>query len=86
MDGAYDGRASRDAMTDRGADAIIPPRRNAKPWKKDSPGAGARNEALRFITRFGRTLWRKSSGDHRRSRVETKPFGTLLRNALPANG
>ena len=39
-DGAYDGRACRDAVADRGAEAIIPPRRNAKPWKKDSPGRG----------------------------------------------
>ncbi|VDS10846.1 DNA-invertase hin [Paracoccus haematequi] len=29
-DGAYDGRACRDANADRGAEAIIPPRRNAK--------------------------------------------------------
>ena len=69
-DGAYDGRACRDAIADRGAEAIIPPRRNAKPWKKDSPGAGARNEALRAIGRVGRTIWRRWSGYHRRSRVE----------------
>ena len=55
-DGAYDARGCRDAIADRGADAIIPPRRNAKPWKKDSPGAGARNEALRAIKRLGRTI------------------------------
>ena len=71
-DGAYDGRACRDAVANRGADAIIPPRRNARPWKKDSPGAGARNEALRAMKRFGRALWRKWSGYHRRSHVETK--------------
>jgi IS5 family transposase len=71
-DGAYDGRACRDAIAVKGAEAIIPPRRNAKPWTKDSPGAAARNEALRAIKRFGRTLWRKWSGYHRRSRAETK--------------
>ena len=71
-DGAYDGRACRDAIADRGAEAIVPPRRNAKPWKRDSPGAAGRNEALRAIKRFGRTIWRKWSGTHRRSRVETK--------------
>ena len=59
VDGAYDGRACRDAVASRGADAIIPPRRNAKPWKKSSPSAGARNEALRAIGRFGRTPWRR---------------------------
>ena len=61
----------------RGAEAIIPPRRNAKPWKKDSPGAAGRNEALRAIKRLGRTIWRRWSGYHRRGRVETKPLGTL---------
>ena len=71
-DGAYDGRACRDAIAGRGADAIIPPRRNAKPWKKDSPGAKPRNEALRAIERLGRAIWRRWSGYHRRSRVETK--------------
>ena len=76
MDGAYDGRACRDAIADRGAEAIIPPRRNAKPWKTDSPGAGARNEALRAIERLGRTIWRRWSGDHRRSHVGTRPFET----------
>ena len=71
-DGAHDGRACRDAIALRGAEAVIPPRRNAKPWKKDSPGAAARNEALRAIKRLGRTLWRRWSGYHRRSRAETK--------------
>jgi hypothetical protein len=56
----------------RGAAAIIPPRKNAKPWKPDSAGAIARNEALRASRRFGRTIWRRWSGYHRRSRVETK--------------
>ena len=71
-DGAYDGRACRDAIALRGAEAIIPPRRNAKPLKTDSPGARGRNNDLRGIKRFGRTLWRKWSGYHRRSRVETR--------------
>lgn len=71
-DGAYDGRACRDAIALRGAEAVIPPRRNAKPWKKDSPGAATRNEALRAIKRLGRTLWRRWSGYHRRSRAEIK--------------
>ena len=71
-DGAYDGRACRDAIAARGADAIIPPRRNARPWKKDSPGALGRNEALRAIRRVGRAIWRRWSGYHRCSRIETK--------------
>ena len=71
-DGAYDGRACRDAIASRGAEAIIPPRRNAKPLKKDSPGARGRDDDLRAMKRFGRALWRKWSGYHRRSRIETK--------------
>ncbi|MCU0905722.1 MAG: IS5 family transposase, partial [Tabrizicola sp.] len=35
-------------------------------------GAVARNEALRASKRLGRTLWRRWSGCHRRSRAETK--------------
>ncbi len=37
-DGAYDTRKCHDAIAERGAAAVIPPRRNAKPWKADSPG------------------------------------------------
>ena len=71
-DGAFDTRKCHDAIAARGAVAIIPPRKNAKPWKADTPGAIARNEALRASRRFGRTIWRRWSGYHRRSRVETK--------------
>ena len=70
--GAYDGRACRDTIASRGAEAIIPPSRNAKSRKKDSPSAAVRKEALRAIKRFGRTLSRKCSRYHRRNRVETK--------------
>ncbi len=71
-DGAFDTRKCHDAIAARGAAAIIPPRKNAKPWKPDTPGAVARNEILRTSQRFGRAIWRRWSGYHRRSRVETK--------------
>jgi hypothetical protein len=71
-DGAYDTRKCHDAIAERGAAAVIPPRKNTKPWKADSAGAFARNEALRVSKYLGRTLWRRWSGYHRRSRVETK--------------
>ena len=71
-DGAYDTRKCHDAIAERGAAAVIPPRRNAKPWKADSAGAAARNEALRASKHLGRILWRRWSGYHRRSRAETK--------------
>lgn len=71
-DGAYDTRKCHDAIADRGAAAVIPPRKNAKPWKPNTLGAVARNEALRASKYLGRALWRNWSGYHRRSRVETK--------------
>ena len=71
-DGAYDTRKCHDAIAERGAVAVIPPRRNAKPWKAVTAGAVARNEALRASKYLGRALWRRWSGYHRRSRVETK--------------
>jgi len=71
-DGAYDTRKCHDAIADRGAHAVIPPRKNAKPWKPTSAGAIARNEVVRSLKYLGRALWRKWSRYHRRSRVETK--------------
>jgi hypothetical protein len=58
-DGAYDTRKCHDAIAERGANAIIPPRKNAKPWKAITAGAVARNEALRASKYLGRALWRR---------------------------
>jgi hypothetical protein len=71
-DGAYDTRKCHDAIAERGAHAVIPPRKNAKLWKTETAGAVARNEALRASKHLGRALWRRWSGYHRRSRAETK--------------
>ncbi|MCA3503312.1 MAG: transposase, partial [Rhodobacter sp.] len=71
-DGAFDTRKCHDAIAARGAAAIIPPRKNAKPRKPDTVGAITRNEALRASRRFGRPIRQRWSGCHRRSRVETK--------------
>ena len=38
-DGAYDTRKCHDAIAERGAHAVIPPRKNAKPWKTETAGA-----------------------------------------------
>ena len=40
-DGAYDTRRCHGAIIDRGADAIIPIRRNGRAWKEDCPAAAA---------------------------------------------
>jgi hypothetical protein len=71
-DGAYDTRKCQDAIAARNAHAVVPPRKNAKLWKPDTPGARARNEAVRSSKYLGRALWRQLTGYHRRSRVETK--------------
>jgi len=71
-DGAYDTGKCHEAIAARNAAAVIPPRKNAKPWKPTSPGAVARNEALRASKYLGRAIWRRWSGYHRRSRVESK--------------
>ena len=71
-DGACDTCKCHDAIAERNAHAVIPPRKNAKPWKPASNGAIARNQAVEASGYLGRTLWRRWSGYHRRSRVETK--------------
>ena len=71
-DDAYDTRKCHDAIATRGAAIVIPPRRNAKPWKPDSAGTVARNNPLRASKRLERAIWRRWSGYHRRSRAETK--------------
>ncbi|MCU4476914.1 MULTISPECIES: transposase, partial [Acinetobacter] len=58
---------------------------NAKPWKDTKSSSLERNELLRTIKRLGRTLWKKWSGYHRRSLVETKMHCIkLLRDKLSA--
>ena len=71
-DGAYDTRACRDAIARRGAVAVIAPRKNARLWRRPSPGAESRNEAVRACQRLGPSIWKTWSGYHRRSLVETK--------------
>jgi len=71
-DGAYDTRKCHDAIAARNAHAVIPPRKNAKLWKADTPGARARNEAVRASKYLSRALWRHLTEYHRLSRIETK--------------
>lgn len=71
-DGAYDTKACYAAIAAVGATAIIPARKNARLWKKYPPGAEARNEIVKATQRLGRTIWKKWSGYHCRSLVETK--------------
>ena len=70
--GAYDTKACHEAIASRQAAAIIPTRKKAKPWADGKAGAQARNEILKATRRLGRSIWKKWSGYHRRSLVETK--------------
>lgn len=71
-DGAYDTRKCHEAIAAQNAHAVIPPRKTAKPWKPTSAGAIERTDAVNAQRYLGRTVWRRWSGYHRRSRVETK--------------
>jgi hypothetical protein len=70
-DGAYDTKHCRQVIADRQVHAVIPPRKNAKPWKDSKISSIERNELLQTIKLLGRTIWKKWSGYHRRSLVET---------------
>ena len=71
-DGAYDTKHCRQVILDRDAHAVIPPRKNAKLWKDKKLIYLERNELLKTVKRVGRSLWKKWSGYHHRSLVETK--------------
>lgn len=76
-DGAYDKGSVYDACKARGIPLLlIPPQKNAKIWRhgncKGEPHP--RDENLRAIRRIGRKEWKKQSGYHTRSRVETTMF------------
>lgn len=71
-DGAYDTRRCHTAIIDRQATAIIPIRKNGRPWKEDCPAAIARNETLRATRHYDRAFWKRWTGYHVRSRIEAK--------------
>ena len=71
-DGAYDTRRCHTAIIDRQATAIIPIRKNGRPWKEDCPAAIARNETRRATRHYGRAFWKRWAGYHARSRIEAK--------------
>ncbi len=75
-DGGYDRRTCYEAIAERGAKAVIPPRRGAKIWQHGNSKAQrlARDENLRRIRAVGRAKWKRESGYHRRSLAETTMF------------
>lgn len=71
-DGARYARRCHTAIIARQAAAIIPIRKNGRPWKEDCPAACARNETLRTTRHYGRAFWKRWTGHHARSRIEAK--------------
>jgi len=89
-DGAYDKRRCYEAIEQRQAKAVIPPRRDAKIWQHGNCAAPPRqrDENLRAIRTKGRRHWKRESGYHRRSLAETAffRFKTLFGPTLRARG
>jgi hypothetical protein len=87
-DGAYDTFGCHDAITERGADPVIPPRKNARIAQHGNSNDPplSRDEILRFIRDHGRKAWKKDSQYHRRSLAETAMyrFKQLLGRELSA--
>jgi IS5 family transposase len=71
-DGAYDSRECYKAIDERGARAVIPPRKGSVEW--GDKYLKVRNSNLRQVHRLGVKGWKKKSGYHRRSLVETAIF------------
>lgn len=87
-DGAFDTRRCHTAIVERGATAIIPIRKNGRPWKENCAAAKARNETLRATRYYGRAFWKRWTGYHERSRIEAqmrrlKAFGERIASRDP---
>lgn len=75
-DGGYDDRQCYDAISERGARAVIPPQKGARIWchGNSQQERHARDENVRSIRRHGRAKWKRESHYHRRSLAETTMF------------
>lgn len=77
-DGAYDTVDCREVVHDLGGRQVISPDKNAKEQRRRwLPALEERDRAIRRIQELGyegRALWKKETGYHRRSRVETLMF------------
>ena len=75
-DGAYDTHDIHQAIADKGATALIPPRKDAVLRQHGNCKAPAkpRDEILREIKRQGRKKWKLESGYHQRNLAETAMF------------
>lgn len=87
-DGAYDKWKLYDGLAQAEIEPVIPPRKGATIRRHGNSALPRlpRDEAIRGIRRRGRQGWKRSSGYHRRSLVETsmsrlkQAFGPRLKN------
>lgn len=77
-DGAYDKRKVYDSLNTHSSNVniLIPPRKNARIWQHGNTKTERlkRDQNLRSIRKEGRKEWKKNSGYHVRSLVETTMF------------
>ena len=71
-DGAYDTRNCHEAIAQKSAQAMIPPRNNARLWKEGTPGALTRHPLVHCVRTLRAKGWKRLSGYHRRRRIEAK--------------
>ena len=71
-DGAYDSRQCYRAIHQRGARAVIPPRKGSTLWEDEY--LKERNQNLRAVRKFGVKGWKQKAGYHQRSLIETAMF------------
>ena len=82
-DVAYDTRKCHDAIAELGAHAVIPPRKNAKPWKTVTAGAvQVPSRATRLCER--RNIWAARSGDPSRQHPLDAPAGQWMERLPPS--
>ena len=76
-DGAFDKRVCYEALAEMSVPCMtIPPQKNARIWRHGNKSGNPlpRDENLRRIRQIGRSAWKRESGYHRRSIVETTMF------------
>jgi hypothetical protein len=74
-DGAYDTVQCHQAIRQRNAKALIPPRAGAVAWPDDEDGTPhPRSVILRACAEQGEAEWKRTSGYYRRSLAETAMF------------
>lgn len=75
-DGGYDSKESYQYITDKGARAIIPPRRDAVIEKHGNCSSPVlpRDNIIRHMRSLGRKKWKKQNDYHKRSLAETAMY------------